>query len=379
MNILLKKLEERAPDLSFELPDGVPVVRLGLITTLYFKQGYTQETKRKIDECFTRFYEEFKPFLKGMVYRRQRKLTDANFSKVREQILETGSNDEFSWFLGSSTKPTEADNYSLSMLNSLEVHGDKKRSYIKLVLPWSFLKESDGPKRYQAWVMYLCNQVGAEHGYSGLSSVLPYDYHSYMPTEYELAQQYSGLEVDSMPHSSSRELLGYIKGVNWYTILGESCLERLGGEATVRQALSGRGDIEILTFNNGLIIRAGEYPELGALDDGPPAAYIAVNKIVRPVRIPNPDRLHSYSPYGNCFDKDSTARWYARFDQEDTGSTSPSRIEAGQPCSKAGYWFSPAQANSRRYFKQGELMPSFSGSSWGATLWYWSGEGGGRE
>lgn len=50
------------------------------------------------------------------------------------------------------------------------------------------------------------------------------------------------------------------------------------------------------------------------------------------------------------------------------------RIESGKPCSKSGYWFTPAQSNSRRYFNQGEIMPSFSGSNWGDTLWYWSGE-----
>lgn len=50
------------------------------------------------------------------------------------------------------------------------------------------------------------------------------------------------------------------------------------------------------------------------------------------------------------------------------------RIEAGQPCNKAGYWFTPAQANSRRYFKQGEIMPKISDSHWGDTIWYWSGE-----
>ncbi|MHC8361805.1 PoNe immunity protein domain-containing protein [Pseudomonas sp. LS2P72] len=50
------------------------------------------------------------------------------------------------------------------------------------------------------------------------------------------------------------------------------------------------------------------------------------------------------------------------------------RIEAGKPCSKTGYWFTPAQTNSRRHFHQGEIMPSFSGSDWGDTIWYWSGE-----
>ncbi|MBX8542777.1 DUF1911 domain-containing protein [Pseudomonas cichorii] len=50
------------------------------------------------------------------------------------------------------------------------------------------------------------------------------------------------------------------------------------------------------------------------------------------------------------------------------------RIDAGQPCSKTGYWFTPAQANSRRHFQQGEIMPRISESKWGDTLWYWSGE-----
>ncbi|WP_223526194.1 PoNe immunity protein domain-containing protein [Pseudomonas sp. BF-B-26] len=57
-----------------------------------------------------------------------------------------------------------------------------------------------------------------------------------------------------------------------------------------------------------------------------------------------------------------------------TNPTSVPRIEAGQPCKKTGYWFTPAQTNSRRYFKQGEIMPSISDSRWGDTLWYWSGE-----
>lgn len=56
-----------------------------------------------------------------------------------------------------------------------------------------------------------------------------------------------------------------------------------------------------------------------------------------------------------------------------TGATQIPRIEAGQPCTHSGFWFTPAQANSRRHFKQGELMPSVSDSNWGDTLWYWAG------
>lgn len=370
----LEKLTKQAPDLVFELPDNTPVVRLGLIATVYFKKGYLLKNKKRVMECFDRFKEEFGQHLKGQFEDRYKKLTDDSFKKTTQKILGTDSNEQYEWHISSAPTASESAEYSLSALNSFEVHGDQKRSYLKITLPWAFLLDADGATRYQNWLVYLCNQVKAEHGYGGLSSVLPYDFDSYMPMEFQLAQQFSGLEVDSMAHNFKRELLDHIKGVNWYTILGKPFVERLGGEDLLRHAFSGRGDIEILSYDNGLIIRAGDLPQLGAENEQLPSAYVAVNRVVKPLRIPNPDQLHTYSPYGNCFEEDSTARWYARFDQEDVQSRTPGRLEAGQPCSMAGYWFSPAQSDSRRYFNQGEILPSFSGSAWGDTLWYWSGE-----
>jgi hypothetical protein len=370
----LDKLVEHAADLAFELPDGTPVVKLGLIVTLYYRHGYTLENKQKVMECFTRFHKEFGSHLKGHYFERYKKLISGSFEKTHDKVLSSEPNEQYHWYLSSASNANEAEDYSLATLNSFEIHGDKKRSYIKLVMPWAVLKEPKGLERYQEWLVYLCNQVKAEHGYGGLSSILPYDYHSYMPTEYQLAQQFSGLEVDSMAHIGKSELLEQIKGVNWFTVLGNTYVERLGGEAAIRHALSGRGDISIMAYDHGLIIRAGQYPELGATQDGLPAAYVAVNQVIRPVRIPNPDQLHSYSPYGDCFEQESTTLWYARFDQDEAASATPTRIEAGQPCTHTGYWFTPAQANSRRHFKQGELMPSFGDSNWGDTLWYWAGE-----
>jgi hypothetical protein len=47
------------------------------------------------------------------------------------------------------------------------------------------------------------------------------------------------------------------------------------------------------------------------------------------------------------------------------------RVEAKQPCTRAGYWYTPAKQNSRTPFKQGDVMPDFPDSSYGATIWYW--------
>lgn len=47
------------------------------------------------------------------------------------------------------------------------------------------------------------------------------------------------------------------------------------------------------------------------------------------------------------------------------------RIEANKTCPQTGYWYTPAKQNSRALFKQGDVMPDFPDSSYGATIWYW--------
>jgi hypothetical protein len=46
------------------------------------------------------------------------------------------------------------------------------------------------------------------------------------------------------------------------------------------------------------------------------------------------------------------------------------RCEANHPCPREGFWFTPAQADSRRFFKAGELMPE-AGGDYGTTIWQW--------
>ena len=52
------------------------------------------------------------------------------------------------------------------------------------------------------------------------------------------------------------------------------------------------------------------------------------------------------------------------------GGVTRLRCEAGEPCLRTGHWFTPAQANSRREFQAGEVMPSVGGD-YGLTIWQW--------
>jgi hypothetical protein len=65
--------------------------------------------------------------------------------------------------------------------------------------------------------------------------------------------------------------------------------------------------------------------------------------------------------------------WPANWRDEVAGcgaSGGPLRCEAGQPCPREGFWFTPAKTSSRRYFHAGEVMPDVGGD-YGATIWQW--------
>ena len=52
-------------------------------------------------------------------------------------------------------------------------------------------------------------------------------------------------------------------------------------------------------------------------------------------------------------------------DQPSTG-----RVAAGQPCPQSGTWWTPAKPDARRAFAQGDIMPDYPDSTYGATVWY---------
>jgi hypothetical protein len=78
--------------------------------------------------------------------------------------------------------------------------------------------------------------------------------------------------------------------------------------------------------------------------------------------------LHKYLYYPK--DLVAWARAHQQLSATEAGDTGGLRCEAGQPCPRAGWWFTPAQAGSRRRFQQGEVMPDTK-SPWGATIWQW--------
>ena len=77
------------------------------------------------------------------------------------------------------------------------------------------------------------------------------------PYEYSLAQRFPSVMVDSIGVLEGLHAIKGIKGACWYNLLGTPWLEKLGGESQVKKMVADTPEISLLTYNNGLIIKAG--------------------------------------------------------------------------------------------------------------------------
>ncbi|ENE7664165.1 hypothetical protein CSC04_1081 [Enterobacter roggenkampii] len=314
----LNYIEKWLPEASVKYKDGSPAVNLGLIITVFFKNGHTPEVRHKMVECVDRFYGEFKPYLKKTMAPKWVGITEKNYQNKRQAILDSKPEEIFSWYMGSVDTDYHAPDYEILIMGKRIFHNENNRSVIKLVFPLSLLKEPDGKERYENWLQWLCNTFEVESGYAGLSFVLPYAFERMFPYEYALAQRFSGVMVDSLGTLEGGEAVIGLKDACWYTILGTPWLERLGGEDAVSRRLAKTPEISLLSYNNGVIMKAGELPPpLGEKQtEGLPQLLVKINQIILPVRYDGHKGLHFYSEYENHqFDEESSMKWFARFDE----------------------------------------------------------------
>ncbi|CAB3748700.1 MULTISPECIES: type VI immunity family protein [Burkholderia] len=286
---------------------------------------------------------------------------------------------------------------------SLKEEEWKTVSYLRVYLPVEILR-GEGRQGFDALVKDLSSRLPVSHGYAGLGFQQCNEYSRYENLELELAEQFLGFDVaDPNGHP---ELRDGIKSVNWYTILNSSWLEKLGGRDALARAVQDEAPngLSLLEYVNGVIVKAGDWPSLGWIEHDPqPAAYVAANRVLKPVRVPELRCLHMGSIVGEVrFDNVSTDQWLRRFDAPgiwppsvnggvliqptpdvenvvDIESYAPKpqppsgrtlRAYPGQPCPQSGEWFSPLVKGAAVRVNQGELMPGPETTKQGAVTWY---------
>ncbi|MFS7158594.1 MULTISPECIES: type VI immunity family protein [Serratia] len=358
-------LEQRVPEFTFTDNNDVVVSRLGLSITLFFKQGYTLEKREKILACFSRFRDEFATHLSfhAHEFKGMKKYTPENIAKVEGCIRNKGVYDYGGWYISDAKNMSEAPNCLMHYIDSGD-DDDDENSYLSLILPWFYLKETQGMARFNDWLTYLCQQLEPDSGDCGYCLILPRDYDDYCSLEYELARRFPPLQVNTNAFATKRHYNHSTRGVNWITVLDKRYIKRLGGEDWVRQMLSHDPEIGVEHYPGGLLIRAGQYPDLTPLAAGLSPQYLAVNQLIRPIRVKHQEG-HSLHFYGvNHFDELSTQAWYARYDQ---GPLSLSPLKSGTPALVSGNWTTPSFPHTMRIIKQGEMAPA---GKEGEVIWW---------
>ncbi|ETS33012.1 hypothetical protein BB987_13620 [Photorhabdus temperata] len=304
------RLRSQLTSFLFINGDGLTVSRLGLSITLFFKQGYTQEKKQCILACYRRFREEFGTHLR---------------------------------------------------FHRHELKGLKKYS------PENIAKVEEGMTRFMAWLDFLCEQLEPDSGDCGYCLILPKDYYDYFPLEYQLAQRYPSLQVNSAVHTAKLQYEHSIRGINWITLLSKRFVGKLGGEHWIRAMLARYTDVVISSYRDGLMIRAGKYPDLTPLPGSVPESYFAINQLIRPIRV-SPREGHSLHFYGaGHFTTASTLAWYARYDR---GPLHVTPLRGGNPALVSGFWRTDSIPGKQYFFAQGAMTFDVQGAESGTTIWH---------
>jgi hypothetical protein len=348
----LKRYRE---ELCLHDKQGRLVVLPGVIGTVFFRGGSTLEVRQGILACFELFGEYLKggrgPEGTGNFGRRMRPGVEA----IRRAIVETPPYEAVEAVRSSEADPDAAAAYQIGTLTNTAAAADyqspygpftkkgtdRGMSFLKFWMPMDFINTSEGVQQYEAFLRFVCGQLPVCGGYGGLSAILPYNMHPYLSQEWVMAQRFRGLEIDSYAFAQGKEYItlsyeensegrqtvvhddlrpgakiksyGYIKGVNWYTLIGDLFVDRLGGEAAVRTELA-RPDINIERIGKCLLIRAGNSPWLGAPEEEWSEPYRVVNSVLRMLRNPDPQGLHTNVSGAPHADSDGARRWEARFD-----------------------------------------------------------------
>ena len=303
----------------------------------------------------------------------------------------------------SSSTDNEATSPDFTFRTWIKAHWEEQPFVLSwLRLDFSYRWWLEHRDALRTFILKAATEMNAEQGYMGFGYVNPLGVGAagdILPYEKQLAKRFYGYHFDKpfymdSPHEVSRPLTFGMNAPTWGTLIGTRWLEKAGGKAAVRAQLT-HPRIRVTELPDALWIEAGDEPSLLPVEEGIPPIYREIAQALKPARAADLDFL----TLGQWDDDDrdvmtptDSKAWLARFDSDGSWPSPDVRfwqpdpqagskpieeskrrpnVPANASCPETGWWFTPAKTGSRRYFKQGETMPSVGGD-YGLTFWQWS-------
>lgn len=192
-------------------------------------------------------------------------------------------------------------------------NSDSNTPFIRRTTPVEYLaSDSEG---FLATTRQLCDLLPFLCGHVGYClEISPYFEPAGQRAAYPLAMRHPGLYIAS-DHATwpLRDEKG-VETVNWLTLVGAIPLGKLGGVKEVRASLAETPEVEIIETRHGLILKAGDIPQIGDTnrrEDLP--LYRAVYRVILPVM---DQIIRDFRPFmlDTADDVSRTARWLRRFE-----------------------------------------------------------------
>ena len=196
-------------------------------------------------------------------------------------------------------------------------------TYVQLYLPISELKEF-GVEQLIALNQQISEILQPMHGFFGLGIQHSHEYYDYQYLEYELAHQFLGLDISNV--EGDEHLREGFKCINWLTILSDRLITDKLGSLEALKEHNNDNEIRFYPYAGGVVVRAGEVPELGDVASNPyPKHYVNVNALLKPARAPEIASLGFGSINGEVrFNKRTSKEWQCRFDDVEATDTTVS-------------------------------------------------------
>ena len=398
------------------------VIRPCLSITLFFKHGGRAYVRENLLELLNAYLAEFGQFIIAGKFspNKYAKKNEKGINKIKDHLINNPRNLQTYCEVSSGKTAYDASEYNFSMfLNGeftedfhenngqlyLAEHDAGTLSSLKMHFPIDFLNDNAKFDVFKQFLNQACHRLPIRGGYAGISLSLPSDRHAYLPQEYQIAKNFSGLDMNSywfvedtkyvvlstrgeepklefFPYEYREndggkvEFQGFIKSTNWINIFPKIFFDRVGGYDKAIQQLQ-RKDIKITDLDDCVMIQAGENPQLGSKEQGLPEAYVFVNKVLKYLRDPESDTLQPDLGDIDTADENNTKVWLNRFDinENEKNGVDPQqslRLYPDEICPKTGWWDAPNLLGRKQFIQQGEKATGPHQTEGGnLVIWYW--------
>ena len=293
-------------------------IKTGLVGCYYLDQGYLPEKRQAIGQVLALYDKYWGDKLKfGFFDGNPNQLHPyQKFSIDKKQdLINNYALDVLNFYWSNVDNLEFVPEYLIKTFSEPEwyekLHQDI--TYVQLYLPISELKEF-GVEKLIALNQQISEILQPMHGFFGLGIQHSHEYYDYQYLEYELAHQFLGLDISN--DEDDEHLREGFKCINWLTILSDQLItDKLGSLEALKERNSDN-QIRFYPYAGGVVVRAGEVPELGDVASNPyPKHYVNVNALLKPARAPELASLGFGSINGEIrFNNRTSKEWQCRFD-----------------------------------------------------------------